>query len=74
MLSPDGPVDGVEKRLGRLMDFGRFLGHGRLAELAAQAEARYPAQAELSDDELEDLFAAGDPALWKRREEDDHGG
>ena len=67
-------AEGKEERLGRLMDFGRFLGHGRLAELAAQAETRYPAKAELSDDELEDLFAAGDPALWKRREEDGHDG
>lgn len=61
-----------QERLGRLMDFGRFLGQSRLAALAAEAEARYPARAELSDDELEDLFAAGDPTLWKRREEGGH--
>lgn len=63
-----------QERLGQLMDFGRFLGHGRLAELAAGAEGRYPAGAELSDDELEDLFAAGAPSLWKRGEEDGHDG
>lgn len=56
--------------LPRLMDFGRFLGHSRLADLAAQAEERSPARGELADDELEDLFAAGDPSLWKRGEED----
>lgn len=63
-----------EDHLGRLMDFGRFLGHGRLAAMAAEAESRYPAQRELSDDELEDLFAAGDPSLRTRREESSHDG
>lgn len=59
-----------EKRLGHLMDFGRFLGHGHLAAMAAETERRYPTKTELSDDELEDLFAAGDPSLQARREED----
>lgn len=64
---------GVEQeRLGRLMDFGRFLGHGPLAAMGAEAEGRYPAKTELSDDELEELFAAGDPSLWARGEEDPH--
>ena len=66
-------MDGVEEaRLGRLMDFGRFLGHGRLAQMAAQAEEHYPAGRPLYDEELEDLFAAGDPALFRHPEEQGH--
>ena len=43
----------------RLMDFARFSGHSRIAAMAAEAEMRNPA-AELSDEDLEQLFAAGD--------------
>lgn len=60
------------RSLTRLMDFGRFLGHNRLAALAAEAETRHPAVGELADDELADLFAAGDPSLWRRGEGDGH--
>lgn len=61
-----------EAALHRLMDFGRFTGNVRLARLAAEAEARYPASGgeELGDDELEKLFAAGESALWDHPEEE----
>lgn len=59
-------------RLAQLMDFGRFAGDSRLAALAAGAETRYPAGTKLSDDDLEDLFAAGDPSLLTRREDGEH--
>lgn len=58
--------------LTRLMDFGRFLGNSRLAALAAEAESRCPAAGVLKDDDLEELFAAGDPSAWRHEEEDDH--
>jgi hypothetical protein len=64
----------TEARMSRLMDFGRFAGNARLARLAAQAEARYPApegRRELADEELDDLFAAGDTAFPGFPEEDD---
>lgn len=63
----------TEAALRRLMDFGRFTGNTRLAGLAAEAEARYPVSGgrELGDDELENLFAAGESALWDHPEEDD---
>ena len=68
----------TEAAVRRLMDFGYFTGNTRLMKLAAEAEARYPAAGvreldgnELDDNELEELFAAGDPASWAALEEDD---
>lgn len=63
-----------EHKIERLMDFLRFRGDGRLARLAAEAEARHPAGVRtLADDDLDALFAAGDGA-WnapQEKEKDD---
>ncbi len=61
-----------QEEFGRLMDFARFSGHSRIAAMAAAAEQRYPAAA-LSDDDLKQLFAAGDPAIRPVNEGDPDG-
>lgn len=47
----------MEKKLGLLFDFQDFEGNDRLSNLISETQGRY-AQ-ELSDDELEDVAAAG---------------
>ena len=62
--------------LKHLMDFGQFTGHPGLAALAAEAEKRYPAAPAageaLEDEDLEQMFAAGDSFPGTGWEEKDH--
>ena len=54
----------MEEKLKALFDFQRFAQEDALAALIRETEARYGAAAPLplSDDWLEDVAAAGDPA------------
>lgn len=49
----------MEKRLRALFDYQRFLQNDRLARMISEAEE---ASAELSDEDLELVSAAGDPS------------
>ena len=53
------PLNSLEKRLALLFDFQRFAQNRRLAALIAGAEARFSAL--LTDDDLEQVSAAGQP-------------
>ena len=53
-------------KLKRLFDYQRFEGNSRLQKLIGETEAR--SGAELSDDQLELVSAAGDPGQTGRDE------
>lgn len=55
----------TEKTLERLFDFQKFSENSRLADLIDETEAR--CNNALSDDELEKVSAAGEPAIQKNR-------
>ncbi|MBD5531980.1 MAG: hypothetical protein HDQ98_07255 [Lachnospiraceae bacterium] len=57
----------MEKTLKRLLDFQKFSGNPRLAEMIAGTESRYDRA--LSDDDLEALNAAGELTPPESREE-----
>lgn len=57
----------MEKTLKALFDFQRFLGTPRLAEVIAETENRFGHV--LSDDDLERVTAAGEPAAPKKQGE-----
>lgn len=57
----------MEKTLKRLLDFQKFSGNTRLAEMIANTESRYDHA--LADDDLEAVNAAGELTLPKSREE-----
>lgn len=59
----------MEKTLYRLFDLQRFSGNHRLAEIIADTEKRYGSA--LSDDELEVVSAAGEPAPYVREDKPD---
>lgn len=56
----------MEEKLQQLFDFQNFLQNPRLAELIAETEKRYGKA--LSDDDLEQVNAAGEFVLPKSRE------
>ena len=49
----------MEKKLKSFFDFMRFEKNSRIEKMMQQAEERYPY--ELSDNDLADIFAAGEP-------------
>ena len=49
----------MEKKLKSFFDFMRFENNSRIEKMMQQAEDRYPD--ELFDDDLTDIFAAGEP-------------
>ncbi len=51
----------MEEKLKKLFDLQWFEQNGRLAKMLEEADQRYPA--ELSDDALGQIAAAGDPFL-----------
>lgn len=55
----------MEKKLKTLFDFQRFQKNPRLASLIENTEKKY--SNELSDDDLELVNAAGDPALQMKK-------
>ncbi|MDC7292298.1 MULTISPECIES: hypothetical protein [unclassified Butyrivibrio] len=57
----------MEKKLSRLMDYQKYAGNSKLAAIIDEVEERYPdtEKAELSDDELDMIAAAGRPDLAK---------
>ncbi len=57
----------MEKTLKALFDFQRFSGNSRLAEIISDTEKRYDNT--LSDDDLENVSAAGEPFPPKKTEE-----
>ncbi len=57
--------------VSRLLDFALFLGHGSIRDMAAEAERRN-LPTELSDDDLEQLFAAGDVDAMRGQKEPDY--
>lgn len=57
----------MEKTLARLFDFQRFSGNTRLADIIADTERRYDNS--LSDDDLEEVNAAGELICPKMRED-----
>lgn len=59
----------MEKTLRALFDFQRFWGNSRLAEMISDTEKRY--KNALSDDDLENISAAGEPFPPKKTEEND---
>lgn len=68
------PSNRLEKRLAVLFEFQRFAQNRRLTSLIAGAEARFSAL--LSDDDLEQVSAAGQPDernLKKERPDDEDG-
>lgn len=60
----------MEKMLKELFDFQKFLGNSRLAEMISDTENRY--ENVLSDDELENISAAGDLFPQKNTEDCSH--
>ena len=56
----------MEKLLQKLFEYQKFEENGRLSALIAETEERFGA--ELSDDDLESLAAAGDPYCDDRDE------
>lgn len=57
----------MEKTLKRLLDFQKFSGNTRLAEMIANTESRYDSA--LSDDDLEAVSAAGELTPPESQEE-----
>lgn len=57
----------MERKLSSLFDYQRFVGNKRLAALIADTESRY--SAELSDDDLELVNAAGEISALPRKPE-----
>lgn len=59
----------MENKLKSMFEFQKFAGNSRLSKLIAETESRYGA--ELSDDDLGLVNAAGDPALLLQKKQDD---
>lgn len=53
----------MEKKLKKLFDYQKFEQNPRLQKLIGESEARLEA-AELSDDSLEKVSAAGEPSVY----------
>lgn len=57
----------MEKTLKVLLDFQKFSENPRLAKIISEAEGRYCGT--LSDDDLENVSAAGEPFSLKKTED-----